>query len=276
MAEPTANSYDTNKYANTIFEGIHHVSFICNKNFEPTRYNRLIEFLQKHTIDPEKVSFVCPTYKHLITDELFKKHAITNKIKFSRCKPPFMKRSELSLILNFLAVFKDIHENHSGEAAAATQPIFAVFESDIIDTLAVTELPDFTRFLKAHTTDWEVVHIGSDGDACMQDHPNQLCGYCKNLQHFTEITDPTNPNNTIRKMNHVRRTDSFLFTQKGIEMLLDYMIHVEQDYSMPMDFYLDEYINKTPSFRNYFSKIHYFLQSSEAGIDSSTIQKDIR
>jgi hypothetical protein len=77
--------------------------FISSPEFELRRFERLNNDFQNIGFKNYHMEFICPTYKHTITDEIMNKHVKENYIKNFRVSG--MKKSEISLFLNYKCEF---------------------------------------------------------------------------------------------------------------------------------------------------------------------------
>jgi hypothetical protein len=84
-----------------MFADITQFRFICNKDYEPDRYSRLNEMVDTLNIGREKVVFCQPTYKHTVTEEMYERYVKTPLHNKLPGVFRYMKRSEISLVLNF-------------------------------------------------------------------------------------------------------------------------------------------------------------------------------
>jgi len=253
---------------------INQVYAISSPQFEPDRYKRLCDMFNKMGLPNDNISFICPTYKQTINDEIMKLHVKHNYVK--RLRHLGMKKSEISLFLNYRAILENIRNNYSGG-------IFLILESDAFQTgRTVCELNDFVHEMHKKINDWDLIHIGSDGN----DNSYFTKPYCnfilpyrdtpKNKLPETYIEDiscSTDKFRLVRKF-HTRCTDSFIWTYKGVLQFLEYMEHNEY-YDAPFDYYLTNFLENSLDFKHYWSLDTFFVQGSNSGLDISTIQTDI-
>jgi hypothetical protein len=252
---------------------INKVYAISSHIFEPVRYKRLCEMFTNMGLINDNVSFICPTYKQTITDEIMKKHVKYNYVK--RLRYLGMKKSEISLFLNYRAVLENIRNNYSNG-------IFLILESDAFQTgRTVCEFNDFVNEMYKKINYWDLIHIGSDGN----NNSYFSKPYCdcilpyrdspKNKLPETYIEDiscSTDKFRLVRKF-HTRCTDSFIWTYKGVLKFLEYMDHNEY-YDAPFDYYMTNFFENCLDFKHYWSLDTFFIQGSNNGLDISTIQTD--
>lgn len=251
---------------------------ISSPTFEPTRWQRLQGMFQDTmNIPPEKCRFVCPTYKQTITPEIMNRYIKQNLIQHVRRLA--MKKSEISLFLNYKAVLEEIQRNYSAG-------MFLIFESDVYvkptDFKSAVDLCDFLHFMHSKNDCWDLAHIGSQGENEMFSVP-YIYGETPYRQHNTvvglplhyieDFTSETDKYRLVRKY-HTRCTDSFLWNYTGVEKFLKYM-NENPFYETPFDYYMCHFFETHPQFKNYWSLDSFFLQGSNYGIEPSTIQTDV-
>lgn len=240
---------------------------ICNPDYEPIRFNRLNEMFREIGIGNHNVQYICPTYKHTITDEIMEKYVKYNTVK--KLRPLGMKKSEISLFINYKTVLENICRNYS-------DGLFFIFESDVIG------IGDKIPALNAFVTDmylkkdrWDLIHIGQDFQG--SDYFGKP--YCdKPMTHFTDnyIEDLTTEKDKYRifRRTNPRCMDSLLWNYTGIVKFLDYL-NTNPYYDLPFDHYIMYYMETHLEFKQYWSMDTFFIQGSNFGIEASTIQTDI-
>lgn len=250
---------------------INQVYAISSPQFEPERYKRLYDMFNKMGLSNDNVSFICPTYKQTITDEIMMRHVKHNYVK--RLRYLGMKKSEISLFLNYRTVLENIRNNYSGG-------IFLILESDAFQTRYVCEFNDFINEMHKKINEWDLIHIGEGGE---QDYFSKP--YCDGIlpyrdtpknklpdTYIEDISCSTDKFRLVRKF-HTRCTDSFIWTYKGVLKFLEYMEH-NQYYDVPFDYYLINFFEDCLDFKHYWSLDTFFIQGSNYGLDVSTIQTD--
>ncbi len=272
-------NFNINKMAkyirNLIFsrkwQQLDHTYVLCNNEFEPARFNRLQKMFEDISLSINNYTFISPTYKHLITDEMMEQLVQVNIVQTVRRLP--MKKAEISLFLNFKAVFEEIcYMFKDGN--------FLVLESDAIN---LPSIESFNECLTAlHGKLWSGINLGGD-----KFNPNDF-KYCNcdlpyrkihqldidkiNQNSIEDLSSPTDSLRFIRKF-HTRCTDSQLFSYKGCETILNYM-NTETNYGAPYDYYLTNLFENNMDFKYYWTTISYFIQASNLGLDQTTIQND--
>jgi hypothetical protein len=260
------------------FPTIDQIFLINSPAFEPERHQHLCNlFFNKLKVSPDNVTFICPTFKHTITDEMMREMVKDNSVLMLRTNGPPMRKSEISLICNFKATLEHIEKRYAGGN-------FLIFESDIIPVENIALLPDFLQKMKAAGSQWDFVHIG-------QGHPNyddvvfgapyaQLNGpMSKCPQEFYEIKeyreDITNEKDQVRMVRkyYPRCTDSFLWNYSGVTKCLDFF-NTHPNYFVPLDNYMANMLELTPDIKHYWSSKFFFVQGSHYGKFASNIQQD--
>jgi hypothetical protein len=190
-----------------------------------------------------------------------------------------MRRSEISLYLNFKAVWEDIVKTY-------LDGIFLILEADAF------ALPDITHFNtcldKLKNKEWSGINISGCNGRISDFNPSNsyapLFGYrsgCtdkyKSILEQNCVEDLSTPDDTdVRFMRryHTRCTDSQLWSYKGCCQLLEEM-NTNPNYDIPFDYYITRLFERNMNIKYYWSDDTYFNQASTSGIDISTIQYDI-
>jgi len=240
--------------ASGAFKKISTVQFICNKDFEPVRYERLEKMVSDLQIDTDKVKFCCPTYKHTITSDIFSKYVRTPMNHLLPWVNRNLRKSELSIFLNYRKNLEIIDRNY-------LDGLFFIFESDIVQHGSILNISNAFDILSNNRTMWDMVHLGYGGQEQMWNP-----GY---------IEDFTNSESMVRFERRVntRCLDSNIFTKRGIEKLLLYL-KTNDDYAEPLDHYISRYLENDSSYKYYWSDPTYFIQMSTYGGEYSNIQND--
>jgi hypothetical protein len=260
-------------YRSNIFPFVSQIYIVSNPEFENDRCSRLSDlFYNRIGISQDMVSFISPTYKHTITDKMMNQNVKNNIIQRLRMLP--MKKSEVSLFLNYKAVLESIERNYK-------DGMFLIFESDII--LIQENFLKFNYFLKyiyEKRKSWDIIHIGysepqetfgipviNSKTPYRDDIPERL-----NIQSFIE--DITNEKDSVRLLRkyHTRCTDSFVWNYTGVIKFLEYM-NIEPC-NTPFDYYMINKFETDENFKHYWTSEPFFIQASNYGLDASTIQND--
>jgi hypothetical protein len=243
-----------------VFDGITRVGFICNQSYEPERYEKLNKMINAIGMDWSKVDFCAPTYKHTITDDMYRKYVKTPMAIHLPWVNGYTRNSELSLILNFYTNLERIVTGFS-------DGLFLLFESDVdvrIDNLSY--FPDLLDTLKDATGKWDMINIGgvngNNGEGMWES------GYIE------DITTHNSRNRLERKFS-TRLCDSHILSYGGAVKLLKYFKD-NSDYCVPLDHYITFFLENNRDFKYYWSDKYYFYQRTTSGQESSTIQHDPR
>lgn len=255
-----------------IFSLIDQIYFVNSPIFEPEAHERLLTIFEDGV--PDNVKFISPTYKHTITDDMVAQH-ITKDLMIETFRKKPMKRSELSLFLNYKAVLEHIVQNYS-------DGVFLIFESDVFVMENIVESHQFIRYVLTKCNSWDLIHIGYD-------RGNEQDGlyadpYCvgatpyrpertQRLPFIEDITNETDHYHLIRKF-HTRCCDSFIWNYSGVVKFLNHM-NTDTNYGAAFDYYMTNFFETHPDFKHYWSDTQFFVQGSNHGMVPSTIQKDI-
>jgi len=256
------------------FQQISQIYIICNPEFEPERYNTLRNmFYKKLKLSQDNISFISPTYKHTINDTDMNKYVNENIIQNFRIYP--MKKSEISLFLNYKAVLDTIARDYKDGS-------FMIFESDvqIIDE-NINKLKEFLKYIDTKRELWDIIHIGYSSEQETFGGPyingktpyrNFVPPHVLDTSYIEDITNSTDDVRMIRKY-HTRCTDSFVWNYNGIIKFLNYM-NTETKYNAPFDYYMINNFEIDDTFKHYWTSLPFFIQGSNHGLVGSTIQND--
>jgi hypothetical protein len=258
---------------------------ICNPNFEKDRYNEMHNFFNKLHVPEDCTTYICPTYKHTITNEIYNFHVKSPLVQRLRQEP--LKKGELSLILNFKSVLEHIVLNYKSGW-------FITFESDILNGEYANEFPAFLDSIKDKP--WDAVHIGvvQGFEQLMFDTPvlNTNTGYRKSatdhnpqLKKFVQdnttpekkyIEDFTNENDNYRMIRKFccKTADAILWKYDTIVKLNNFMDKIETNYAIPWDFYLIHFLEMNTDIKFYWTIKEFFKQSSFLNLSESNLGND--
>jgi len=283
--KPIFNNNKLERYLNEIANDIKNLLFdkpynliskiyvISSPEFEPERYKRLQNvFKPKLGLNDYNIEFICPTYKQTITPEIMDVHVKYNLVK--RLRNCGMKKSEISLFLNYRKVLKTIVDNYS-------DGLFLIFESDVfIDETTIRDFNKFISFVNTKRNDWDVIHIGKGdpNDLFCKPYCDNILPYRDKVSHLPEtyiedITNNTDEFRLVRKF-HTRCTDAFIWNYKGLEKFY-HCLNTNIIYDAPFDYYMTNFFENRMDFKCYWSIKTFFIQGSNYyGLDVSTIQQD--
>lgn len=254
----------------TIYPSLTHTFLLCNKEFEPERYELLTKTMKQFGLQEFEYTFISDTYKHTITDNIYNKHVSEDLMTRIRHLP--VKRSELSLTLNFKELFDSIYNVYS-------DGFFLTFESDIYLLDTFSNIKKCLDILQEYNHNWSCIHLGGFEDPC------KSVGYCDvklpyrlhapdNIKPFANNEFYTNDTERrfLRKF-HPRCTDSFIWSYNGIKHIKEYM-EKETNYGVAFDYYFAQFLETNIDFYFYWATETYFHQSSLLNKNTSTIQND--
>jgi hypothetical protein len=245
------------------------VSQICcvsNPKFEPERCKILKELFDNQEIDRCFIKYISPTYKHTITNEEYDAH-ITQQL-VTKLRPNKMKKTELSLFLNYKANLEYIAKNYKEGA-------FLIFESDVMIGKNISMFDEFLTDIKDKK--WDLIHIGMyDNRIWENPNFNNNTGYTDrtfyNNNNAIEDITTQNENFRLSRKFYTRCSDSFIWKYEAVIKFLNYM-NTEKNYGIPFDYYMCNYFEKNPNtVKHYWSEDEFFKQGSNLGLVQTTIQ----
>jgi hypothetical protein len=249
------------------FSEVRQIYCLCNPEFEPVRYKNLKEMLQRLKVSDDNITFLSPTYKHTITNEMMKRYVKTNQILTMRYDQ--MRPSEVSLFLNLKTVLEDIERNYSDE-----HDMFLILEADVFDLPNINSFQDLLQ--KVKDKPWSVIHVGGSQEPDGAPFCLNLLPYRNDIQYTPLLHDAkedlSNSDDSIRLFRHfnTRCTDSLLWSYKGVQQFLQHM--QKENYYVPLDYYMSEFTIDNKEFKHYWSKPTYFDQKSNLRMEKSEIQ----
>ena len=263
---------------NKCWNHISHIYCLNNPIFEPDRHTMLTKLFQNLNISDNYISYISPTYKHTIDDDLYNKVVKEQLVLQLRNLP--MKKGEISLFLNYKSILEDICNNYK-------DGLFFIFESDIMVSKDTHKINNFMDFIFSKKNNFDFIHMGMfDNGIYGIPIMNGITGYRKyneplndilltyinkNSNKFIEdITNDKNEFRLIRKF-HTRCTDNFLCSYKGIQTFLNYM-NSETNYGAPFDYYMSNFFEKNIDIKHYWSVNEFFKQGSNIGLIQTTLQ----
>lgn len=251
--------------SNSNWNSLSKICCVTNPKFEPERCKMLDDMFRSQNIDKRFVKYISPTYKHTISDILYNQH-ISKQLVLTMRKN-IMKKSELSLFLNYKATLKFIAKNFK-------DGMFLILESD---ALIGKDIQNFHSFLKSvNDKKWDLIHIGMF-DNRIWETPNfkNNIGYSDRIFHSDILTeDITTPCDDFRlsRKFFTRCTDSFIWNYTGIIKFLNWMENIEPNFGVPFDYYMCNFFEKNIDFKHYWSNDEFFKQGSNIGLIKSSIQ----
>lgn len=259
------------------WNNISRVYCVNNPEFEPYRYYLLKNMFKELNIDDDYISYISPTYKTTITEEIYNKYTSNQLVKYLR--PTNLNKGELSLFLNYKAVLENIEKNYK-------DGLFLILESDVMVN-NINKFNDFLNFI--WNKDFDLINIGECCDRMFSNniynfptgyriypHNNEspILEYCRINEnkngYIEDIANETDEFRIIRKF-YANSTDSYLWKYSGIVKFLDFMKNFE-DYSSPFDYYMTNFFEKNINFKHYWLSNDIFKQGSNLGLIESTLK----
>jgi hypothetical protein len=221
---------------------IQHIYVICNKDKEPDKYAKWLGWINHNNIPEDYISFYCYKWGDELSEEDLKEYSLDDGtlVKLFPFRAPFpLKKSEISLSINFLNVFK--------MALEKKQEYILVFESDAILH------PNFINLMNSHMkelfesySNWHMFSIG--------------CGMNK---HFPKVKK----NKHIYLGKEIRCLDSFVINERGMRFLVENLKKVK----IPIDEHLDIFVKSNKLFILWLEPT-IVVQGSQTGINPTTIR----
>jgi len=225
-------------------------------------------------LEDYNVNFICPTYKHTISPEIYQKYVTEDIMTPFRGRP--MKKSELSLCINYQHVVDDIISKYD-------DGLFIITESDVFVKMETLDnFEDFLSHMETLKADWDIIHFGQalENEIFKSPYCSWLLPYRpvydnKNNISDTFIEDITSPGDTYRLVRKLypRCTDSLLWTYRGLKRFHEWMIQ-NKEFNAPFDYYLINFMEHNTDIKMYWSLDTFTMQGSLHGLDYSTIQND--
>ena len=238
---------------------------ITNEIYEPINYNSLELILKnKLNLKENNIKYICPTYKNNLSLELFNKYYKSpyNGNKFLSRE---IKKSELSLIINYKSILEDIIKNYK-------DGLFIIFESDIKLNKDINILNDFISVI-SNIKGWDFIHIGEHNNEIFKNPSiNLFNNFHNNLSFIEDITDINSKYRLIRKL-HTRCTDCIIWKYEAIKNFLNYMNN-NNNYNLPLDYYIIKYLETNTDIKHYWSLNNFFINGSNNKMINSTIRND--
>jgi len=254
------------------FPLLNQVYFLCNKEFEPKRYDRIQKMCVDIGLNDYNYTCISPTYKHTITDADYNRCVKNDLVARVRRSP--MKRSEVSLFMNFKAAFE-----HA--TMYFRDSMILTLESDVFVKPNYMGLNVCLE--KLQNKPWDCIHLGGAGDVHQQpvpfiegktmyrDIPDRTRLYANAIEDLSSSSDELR----FSRRFHTRCCDSLLWRSSGCESFLRHMRN-DTNYGAPFDYYFTNKLETDMAFKHYWSYVYYFEQGSNTTppMEESTIQND--
>jgi len=252
---------DNKNYYNKISK----IYSITDKINEPINYNSLQLILKnKLNLSENNIKYICPTYKNTLSLELFNKY-YTSQFNGNKFLSREIKKSELSLIINYKSILEDIIKNYK-------DGLFIIFESDIKLNKDINKLNDFISVI-SNIKGWDFIHIGEhNNDIFKNPSINLFNKFDNNLSFIEDITDINSKYRLIRKL-HTRCCDCIIWKYDAIKKFLNYM-NDNNNYNLPLDYYIIKYLETNTDIKHYWSLNNFFINGSNNNMIKSTVQNN--
>jgi len=220
---------------------------VCNEQFEADRYSRMTKMFEDLGWN---VTYMASTYKHTITNEMYMKYVknpeLITKSKHAPTRGPVtLRKSEVSISLNFIDILQTIRKNY-------TSGVFFICESDIRLVGDVNDIPRVIDAVTSHDPSWDYILIGT----------------------YPAVGDNVLNDVIVSKMQFTWLADSSLYSYRGVVKLLDFIEKTrDMDLSLPYDHIIDE-AAVHGGFSIYYTNKHVFKQMSYYREEPSRIQGD--
>jgi hypothetical protein len=226
---------------------VKHIYVIGDAVREPDRIAYLQSYFKDETIETF-CTYMQPTWKTTLADHVVALYCPRNQSKQGRP----LKLAELSIFLNFMAVFETILQTYS-------DGYFIIFESDVRFEGSIRPyLVGLESFL--HYIQPDAASIGSGCDL------------------IDSQVNTDDMNFQIYKKQIVRCMDSYVFSYKGIQSFMHYIENYlktsdNKSIDEPIDNFFQTFIEKG-TFEHYWVWPSLTLQGSQNGQYASFIQTD--
>jgi len=221
---------------------IEHIWIICDKEKENNKYNKWINWIKFNNIDEDYVTFYCYKWGSELSDEDLQKYSYDDgtlvKMFPFRANYP-LKKSEISLSINFLHVFKfSLDKKYNN---------ILVFESDaILHPEFIKKINKVMVELNNNYSVWHLLSIGAGMN-----------------KHYEKIKK----NKNIYKVNSIRCLDSFIISQLGMKFITENLKRV----NLPIDEHLNLFAIQNKLIVLWLEPT-LVVQGSQTGVNPTTIR----
>ena len=223
-------------------KSIDHIYIICNQEYEKDKYHKWLDWQKYNKIEDNYITYYFYKWGTELTEEDIKKYSTDDgtlvKLFPNRVNFP-LKKSEISLSINFLHIFKTALEKKYDN--------ILIFESDaILHPEFIKLLNKYMDELNKSYTVWHLFLIG--------------CGMNK---HYNKIKK----NKSIYLANEMRCTDSMIISRNGLRVITENINKIK----LPIDEHL-EVLTKNNKLIILWLEPTIVVQGSQIGINSTTIR----
>jgi hypothetical protein len=226
----------------TKIKKIDHIYVICDIDKEKDKYEKWINWKTFNNIDDEYITFYCYKWGTELTDEDLNKYSYDDGtlVRMYPFRANFpLKRSEISLSINFLNVFK--------MGLDKKQDTILVFESDaILHPDFIKKMDKVMNELSENYSVWHMLSIGAGMN-----------------RHYDKIKK----NKSIYKVNSIRCLDSFVISRIGMKFITDNLKKV----NIPIDEHLNLFAVQNKLMVLWLEPT-IVVQGSQTGINLTTIR----
>ena len=226
----------------TKIKKIDHIYVICDRYKEKDKYDKWINWKTFNNIEDDYITFYCYKWVTELTEEDLNKYSFNDGtlVKMFPFRANFpLKRSEISLSINFLNVFK--------MGLDKKQDTILVFESDaILHPDFIKKMDKIMNELSESYTVWHMLSIGAGMN-----------------RHY----DKVKKNKSIYKVNSIRCLDSFVISRIGMKFITDNLKRV----NIPIDEHLNLFALQNKLMVLWLEPT-IVVQGSQTGINPTTIR----
>lgn len=224
-------------------EYIDHMYIVCNKEKESDKYNKWLKWLEYNKVKEEFVTFYCYKWCDELTDDDIKNYSNDDGtlVKLFPFRANFpLKRSEISLSINFIHIFKDALDNQYKN--------ILVFESDAILHPNFIELLNkyLMMLFNSSSIKWDMLSIGAGMN-----------------KHYPIIER----NKFFYVSKEMRCLDSFVINETGMQFIVNNLKQIK----LPIDEHFDIFV-KENKLRLLWLEPTLVVQGSQTGINRTTIR----
>ena len=221
---------------------IDHIYVICSQEFEPDKYTKWKGWQAHNKIDDNYITYYCWKWGTQMTDEDMATNSLDDGtlVKLFPFRKPFpLKKSEVSLGVSFLNIFKEcISKNYQN---------ILLFESDaILHPNFITLINSYITELFTTYSNWHMVSLG--------------CGMNKHI-------DKIKKNKKIYTAKDIRCTDSFIINIRCMKLLVEKIPVIK----LPIDEHMMLLI-KSSTLIILWVEPTLVLQGSQIGLNPTTIR----
>ena len=234
---------------------------ISSPEFEPDRHEKIRGIFEKTLkLSPNEITYICPTYKHMITPEIMQQYMKEDWNEILGWPNRKTTKSEMSLFINFITILENIEKNYSAG-------MFLVLENDVSP---LENIGDFNEFL--HIIDskrrqdnnlhaWDMISIGNLKNEML------YSGWW-----WDSLTNQFDKYRLVQK-RFTRCFDSIIWSYSGVIKFLE-IVRKENNYGLAFDHYVDHVCLENNHIHFCWSSVNFFIQGSFGLGEKSNVQND--